>query len=492
MLCPRVTEPMSDSLHTDLPPAPVVYGVDIAPGFCAVVRARRGRTGMTFETVLETEADVTGELLRDTLGPDSAPPRALLAMALPVRQSSLRWLTAPFPARSKARKVLPSLLDIQLPFPLESCVYGFPLMQEARPAGEVQALAVAARKEDVDQRLAEAAQWDLDPHSLDHEGLALWDRHVAEAGSTDGPQVIAFLAPDRTVWAVGVGGRLAAVHTTQTGLRDLTAADEAARERSEQSWRNRVRRMLRAVDDDPRHAGTAWYWAGPGAALPAVRERLEALLCAGEYDLQFHVHQQPGSLLARGLAARAGDPAATPTAWNFRGVYRVHPAVRDQRVQALRRTGWAALAAGLVLCAFNFAFGQAVQSQQGAVARQLQERARSLTGLPVVAAGQEVLLTRRAQAEQSEQLSPFLRAFQPSRSADLKQLLDAAQAGGWHYESMTLRPGDWRIQGAAGDWDQAAVLAGQLREQGWHVELERQEAIDVEVVRFQIQAERTP
>ena len=46
--------------------------------------------------------------------------------AMPAGRSFSRWLTAPYARPAKARRVFPSLLDIQLPFPLEGCVLRVP------------------------------------------------------------------------------------------------------------------------------------------------------------------------------------------------------------------------------------------------------------------------------------------------------------------------------------------------------------------------------
>jgi len=92
--------------------------------------------------------------------------------AVPVRQSFSHELTAPFSRRSKAVRVLPTLLDLQLPFALDDCLYTFAELKAE--SGSVRALAVGARTAEIERRLGDLVEKGIDPLALDHEGLALW------------------------------------------------------------------------------------------------------------------------------------------------------------------------------------------------------------------------------------------------------------------------------------------------------------------------------
>jgi hypothetical protein len=110
---------------------------------------------------------------------DAIPADARVAIAMPPRDCVCRWLTTPFASLHKARKVLPTILDIQLPFPLEECVYDF-VADRKSDDGHVEALALAARHRAVAGALAQWEAHTVDPAVLDHEGLALWSQSLVE------------------------------------------------------------------------------------------------------------------------------------------------------------------------------------------------------------------------------------------------------------------------------------------------------------------------
>ena len=478
---------MDTEKQNTLPPTSTAYGVDISDAFVAVVRARRVRGSVEFETLREGATEDPVATLGDVpqlLRAEAAIDKALLAMALPVANTSARWLKAPFPSLAKARRVLPSLLDIELPFPLESCVYGFPVLKQT-DTGEVHALAVAARQETVQKRLTQAEEWHLSPHSLDHEGLALWDQHVAEFSDTPGIHVVCYLGRQRTVWIAGMDGHFMAAHATQTGLRELAAEDpDAPRTRQ---WRDRALRVARTALETSPEKEAHWYWTGPGAVGTETVTFLESAL-SSQLSLRFTRCKDPAPELARALAARLLDVSTLP--WNFRVGDLTHPQIRARRQKALRRAAGTGLAAGLLLCALNVGFNSVLHARNRAADEALAEVARSVTGLSVVPRGQELMLAQRAQDEQMDQLAPFLRAFEPSHVVTLDRLLRTAAIHGLHYNRVSLQPDRLLIQGSAEDWDQCQALASHLQEAAWEVSLEREDAIDVEYVRFRIHARR--
>ena len=88
-------------------------------------------------------------------------------------------LRADSASRAKAEKVFPSLLDIQLPFPLEDCLYQFVEFRRTSE-GMVSALVCAARREAIQACLDRYQAQGADPMLLDHEGLALWTQSLVE------------------------------------------------------------------------------------------------------------------------------------------------------------------------------------------------------------------------------------------------------------------------------------------------------------------------
>ena len=465
--------------HSHTTPATVAYGIDCSDAWVSVVRARTTRKGVQTETLLEKATDDPADSLQSVLQhitADVSLDKAVCAVALPARLCSTRWLSTPFPSLSKARKVLPALLDVQLPFPLESCAYGFPENQSGRES--VDALAVVARHEDLVTRIAECKKWRLDPHVVDHEGLALW----AGRGSDQEIHVTAYVGVDRTVWAVGVDGRFHSSHVTRTG----TASFEADASTIDE-WGQRALRLLHSVVSEHPNRKIHWRWTGPGAAQAHWLDALSAKVATDD-AIEFETDPASGSALASALATRALGYGHT--LWNFRAVAESHPQWLRWRRSALRRTAWTGLAAGILICALNLGFQRALAQRNSSIDRALSEQAMQITGLPYVPPGQEVILIERALEEQRALLAPFLRAFEPSRTRHLLNVLRAGSDYGLLYESVTLRERSLLLQGSAGEWTQCEQLAARLKEQGWNVQLDRLEVSDAGFVRFRIMAER--
>ncbi len=474
----------------NLPPVRAAYGLDLGEGFAAVVHTRATRTGLVEETVLETRTQDLKTALTacaQRVHAEVLLHKALLAAALPAQDSMVQWLEAPFPSMAKARKVLPSLLDIQLPFPLETCVHGFPLLESA-DADRVRALAVAARKENIEARIAACADLNMDPQCLDHEGLALWTQSLAEQPADHGLRVVTYLGVDRTVWALGEGDRLLNAHASRTGAAHLTKTASDAPDTVTGEWRDRAVRNVRAQLAKLDASRVQWYWTGPGAADRNLVATLEQILQHTEKRIAFTAHQRPATFLARALAARALQQ--TQPGWNYRFGEFAHPTIARWRDRALRHTAWTALAAGLALCVFNLVFGAFTEVKNRNADRALARSAQAITGLPSVPRGQERMMVERAVEEQDEQLAPFRRAFHTSLTEPLHRLLQQGQAGGLRYESITVRDDQLLVQGAAENWDGCEVLAQSLRDDGWTVNLERQDAVAMERVRFRLTAGR--
>ncbi|MDP2989771.1 MAG: hypothetical protein Q8O57_04305, partial [Kiritimatiellota bacterium] len=89
----------------------VCYGVTLAGGVAVTVRAWCSSGGTVRQAVL-----TPGE---------SAQSGGVTAGCLAVQESLTLWLNSPLASRAKAETVLPALLDIQLPFPVEDCLYQF-------------------------------------------------------------------------------------------------------------------------------------------------------------------------------------------------------------------------------------------------------------------------------------------------------------------------------------------------------------------------------
>jgi len=150
-------------------------GVDIAGEKPIAILAERTRRGRITWSPMHDRGTPTGGATAGGI---------LVVAALRCRESLVRRLEAPFSSCRKARKVLPTLLDIQLPFPVEDCLCNFIGLHRTKER-KVRALAVAARRIDVRRRLDALHTLGIDPVVLDQEGLALWTVRLARHHPTN-------------------------------------------------------------------------------------------------------------------------------------------------------------------------------------------------------------------------------------------------------------------------------------------------------------------
>lgn len=455
-------------------------GVDYADGRITVIQATRGRDDAAFH-VLADAAPALSPDVRRRLDEAGEP----VAAALPAHEGFLRLLTAPFPSVAKARRVFPSLLDIQLPFPFEACACEF--LSAARTAdGQVTALAVAARREDVARALERLAAQGIDPALLDHEALALWDRSVREAPlARDAWRVVFHLGHDRACFVLGRGAVPRAASGVRLGVRDLV--DPARGDEALRHLLQRVQPWLRSQAPTDALPATQWAWTGPGAARDELVARLREGLALSTETPTF-VHQEPSTFLARAVAARA--VTGGPLACNLRGGEQEHPRLRLDRERQARRWVHGALAASLLVCAVNLAWLFYLQGTRNRLQDELQSVAGALAGSERLPRGQEVLAAERALQERATLVEPFRQVFLPSLTEAVAPLLRTASRHEMTLATIAVRPRALVCSGTAADWSHCEAIQAGLASAGWQAELERREAGADERVHFTVKAAR--
>lgn len=450
---------MNTRQSTTVPGIRVALGVDVAAGRLIVARATRSGRGAAIAAVADPVAELAG-----------AGPRVAVAACLPERESFSRWLEAPFASRSKARRVLPSMLDVQLPFPLAECVYRAVAETEAA-SGSCRTLVAVARLADIRRRLDSLREAGVDPHVLDQEGLALWARGLVEAPPEGGGlRVVAYWGEDRLTLAVGRGRELAAAHTMRQPRPD------------------EIDRLLRAGAREPGPGGL-WLWCGPSASDRASVEALHAAVSA-RWPGECRVADAPAGFLARALAERAICPAALPC--NFRVGGLAHPGVVAMARRSAILVRVAFLALGLGLCGVNLAWQTAVGRREAAMRGEMGRLAASVAGSVRVPSGGEVLIARRALDREASALAPVLRLYRPSAASTLRDLIDQAARDGVALELVSIAPGSVAVEGVAADPAACERLAAGLRQAGYPARIERRESAGKGAVRFSIITAKKP
>lgn len=444
------------------------YGLDVRGDEVVIVRAERSRGRA-----------VTQVVTRDAFLADEMHARTAVA-SMSVRAGFARWLEAPFSVVSKAQKVFPTLLDIQLPFALDDCVYRFLDVGQVETRGDdgeamrkTRALAVAARRKDVAARIAELQEQSLDPVALDHEGLALWAQSLAEAPVAPGearlPRVVVSLAGEGSAVVIGNGPAFLNAHGVQE--------DDPGQ----------VLRLLRAqldVGKDHERPSVIWFYCGPGA-VDSERVRRFAAVVEKEWPGEAHTHDNPGAFLARALALRALQGGAL--CCNLRMDDLTHTAVQRREMRQSLVAPLVFLVAGLVLCAGNMTWHGMMRAREGRIDDAYIDLATSLGGdaFQQGARGPQGLLMVRGRIEKRKaELLPFRRLMRPSLTHLIRRIVDAGGTYSFLYDSLVVSDTDVRIKGTALDYDHCAELRNVINKERRRVSLERSDPRSDERIPF--------
>ena len=408
-------------------------------------------------------ADRSGRVIERVERP--APPRADQSAArrpvstcLGSEESLLLWISAPIASVQKAVRVFPSLLDIQLPFPIESCEARF-LAIRRTPERTTKALAVAARIETIKRRIetCRAAGWD--PLIIDHEGLALWTRALVERPLAAGRmRVLAGLYPDRAVLVRGKRNSRRRVIRRQPG--EPEAADAGPADR-----------IRRADAGEKKKTEVQWLWCGRAPRLAFTG----ALHAAGRaLARQYATLPDPAAFLARALAVRLArhDPLAV----NFRSGVLAHPALARHAARRRRGAIILLMAAAGALLALNILWRFAAEARVEQESRAVAALAAGLAPGARIPQGMEVREARRAVERTSAETAAFRGAIEHSITPGLAAVAGAAREHGVSLGSLTLKDSRIEITGAGPDWPACERFAGAVRELGFKARIERRGA----------------
>lgn len=431
---------MTARLPATAPWARVAWGIDDTPAGLVVVRAARR----------------FGRVRLDPPGVDAPRPATgagAIAACIRQRESFIRRVEAPLASPHKALRVFPALLDVQLPFPIEDCVFDILDPRSAADQRSTRGLAAGVRRADIDKRLQALESAGVTPHVLDHESLALWSQALAEhPAGTEAPRAVAYESEDRLTLVVGRGDELLGAHA----LRGFDAET--------------IQRTLKFYFAEPPPA-LCWLWAGP-AAREAAGVRAHHAALATRWPGPLSIATEPGSFLARALAVRALTPG--PLRFNARQDRHTHPAVADQERRAPLKAAAACLAVGLLLCAVNLAWMAASRHRLDGVQDRLRRAAISVAGSErLVPREMERLGAQRAFDENARLAAPLLAPFQPPVTAAVGVILQAARDEGLRVQTLSATRSLVTLHGTAQTWRHCERVLNRLEQQGWRVKADR-------------------
>lgn len=435
------------------------YGVDFAGDRLLMVRAlARGSCQPVVDAPVDAE-EAAGALR--VAAAEVTKGHAALAVYAPATQTFIRRLRAPFASQAKAAKVWTALLDVELPFPIESarCAFGPPQVGN----DGTESIAAAIRKNNLAAAVAAYRAAGCDPTHCDAEALALWDQQNAEIPPVRGDlsRAIVWLGADHVTMARGRGTEFQAAHV----LRISPAAGVSfGREAFESLWTSRVPQILAAHLADAGAAGMDLWWAGPAAEDVVWTDRLRRLLpLAG---LRHETHRQPASFLARALARRALAASGV----NFLIGEQAHPALLHMQARAHRKVYVGVIAASLAILALN-GFETSVRSRRFVAVRQaLAAAARAIAGEAVVP-GEEVLSVQRALPARDAETEAWRNALDPvGVEGHLAGVLREATALGIQITRLKLSAAAMTMEGTAPEMPAIDRLRENLRRRDWTIE----------------------
>jgi len=436
----------------------ICLGVDAGGREIRVVRAvRRGPWRVWAPMELSSAVQAAG----------AARGAPAVAAGLSPRECLARWVEVPLADRGKARRVLPSLLDVDLPFPLETCEWGVAAMERATPI-TCRGLALAARREDITRRIDDLKAAGFDPDILDSEALALWTQARQECGPATAWRMVAQAGDDRLTCVVGHGTAWVAAYTT---LQPQSGA---------------LVNWLKSVLPVPNEA-VEWIWCGSGlrgqGGTGACRPDLEARFPGPSREVD-----RPEYFLARAYAFRALAPDALPC--NLRSG--VLTAVRHQRRHERRRLQlWLALGVvALLWVVLNLVWRHEINGVNDALQHRITSEAGVLAGRPLTREkGMEVRMAERAVQARGPAYLPFERALAPPILGSLSTLLQLAGAQSIQIEELNLEGKVVTLTGSGPDWETCEKFAQRLVEAGYRNHIERRDAAPAGRVGFLLKPE---
>lgn len=442
------------------------YGASLSAKTPRIVRATRSFTGrLNFSTV------------DWPLSESSHPP---VAGCIGIQESLTLWLETPFTSKSKALNVLPSMLDVQLPFPLEDCCYCF--VRFRRSASKtILALAVAARRATIQQRLDQYKACGIDPVIIDHEGLALWHESLREnLPRSDVTRVVVNLEQDHVSFVIGSGTVFLNAHSLQM------PAESGAAMRPEDAFQ-RMHRILRAELQTAKPV--EWVFCGALARQPAVVNALHRLL-SGEWPGSFMVHKSAETFLPRALSSRA--LAGGFAACNLRQHELTHADLRTEHKKRSVRALILLFLAGMAICAFNLAWQIAGALQFKNARQEISRLAGEIAPDRAIPYGREVDEAQKIVQKRMKDSAPVMNIFAQPLSMRLAEIINAGRDCRLSFTRLEIARDKIIINGTAEDWNYCERLAKLLENTGYKTEMERTEGPDDNLVHFTVKGVAQP
>lgn len=425
-------------------------GVDLNDGLPILVAASRSHGKIKYSTTSVSAAS------EDTT--------STVASALQARDSLTRWVDSPIKNAAKARKSLPSVLDANIPIPLEHAQFSF--VEQLRQDTGTRALAVVAANTAVEAHIEHLEKSNLDPKTIDQEGLALWTQVVSEKlAPATGPTVIVHLALQHATIVLGDNRSFISSHT-------LTNDDNQRIERL-------INSRLPTSDN-----GITWIWTGFGCTSDVRRNTLQEALDIPFPESQHILLPSPETFLPRALATRALTPG--PLRVNLRGGELTHTSLASKVGARSAQPALTCLAAGLLLCASSLGTGYMLSERRSAAVNAFEQSAKDVLGGHLNGAkGQQLFDMIEGEVKTQDASSgPLNRIRNPRLSPAIQSILSEAKRLNISVHNLDASENGFSMTGVCNDWDFVDTLAKEIETHGWAIDIKRTEVPTGDRIRF--------
>lgn len=457
----------------------VCYGIDYNADVINIVKAERNGRKVSVQTISYDEKELAKGVVCG----------AAVAAGIPVGQAIATTISAPFNSISKARRVFPTLLDIQLPFPLEDCLYNFTETQNAssqrsnskdkssnedsytdtRISKSIETLAIAARRTDIEKRLTVLADKGIDPHVLDYEGIALWTQllhefpNQKESSIKDAPfKIVVFLRGKECIITIGRGNTFLNAHKFKT-------ENSANLDRYLQVQFNKLKESESNCRPE-----IEWFWAGSTNVIDPNSSNLKSHISKRWVGKSTTV-DDPETFLARAYAIRVLLPG--PRRTNLRTDNLTHKDAILHQHNTNNRTVLIYLLAGLILCCASAAWMYYTTIQHNDFKKQYNNRITRILGYTPTARGKDLLRIAEDELQTiTDQQKPLTEMFQPSLLIPIQKTVTTANHHDIKIEQFKLDRQQMQIKGTSPNLENIKSLQSALNSIGYPLDLNTQTA----------------
>lgn len=391
-----------------------------------------------------------------------------VATGMPVTDCLTVWLESPFKSWSKTRRILPAQLDALIPFALEDCFYAF-MDKRLDSSGNLQVLAVATRRKNLEKLLEKLFQAGLDPVFLDHQGLALWSQSTLE--SPPAPQetrVILHLQSDCLTVVAGKGGQFHQAHSLT-----LPSGSSAADTVAINSLSQRLMRILTAEIDQTETIH--WFLYASENDAETLLETLTQKLIETKKD-KVSIPENSQGFLARAYGARALNEGRLFC--NLRTGNLTHPLVKKWREQAAMRAALLFLLAGILLTATNLFLRFNLRQAETNIQKEITALAQQLAPDSRIPYGREIDEAQKALQAELLSKADLLSSLHSQLYPRLRLLTDLASDLGLAYEILEADQNQFQLKMIGRDWGLFESLLSKLKKQNWQAEIEAQPTLE--------------